>query len=302
MKIIITGANSFIGKRLVERIGKIGWEVVLVMRPGRSTDCLPQGCQVLYLSMEEYNRLGTLAGPCDCFVHLAWNGTRGNTRMDRELQNSNTIHSLEAVQSMLAVGCGRVITAGSQAEYGPHAGSITEESVCEPNTEYGKAKLRFYESAASLCIQNGVQYKEPRIFSLYGSGDFSGTMIISTLENMLAGRPCQLTHGIQMWDFLYIDDAVEALTQLCWKSCPNGIYNFGSGDVRQLKDYVLEMARLTESRSDLQFGKVPYPETGMVSLWPDISKLKRELDWKPRVAFAEGIRTIINTMDGMGTL
>lgn len=302
MKVTITGANSFIGKRLVERICKMGWESVLVMRPGRSAGQLPQNCQVLYLSMEEYDRLGALVGPCDCFVHLAWNGTRGNTRMDQDLQNMNAVYSLQAVQSMLAVGCGRVITAGSQAEYGPHMGQIKEESICSPNTEYGKAKLRFYESVASMCIKNRVQYKEPRLFSLYGPGDFSGTMVISTLMNMLADRPCQLTQGIQMWDYMYIDDAIEALTQLCWKPCPNGVYNFGSGDVRQLKDYVLEMAQLTRTSSDLQFGELPYPSTGIVSLWPDISKLKRELDWEPRVTFAKGILTIINALNGMAAL
>ncbi len=38
-----------------------------------------------------------------------------------------------------------------------------------------------------------------------------------------------------MWDFLYIDDAIEALYRLCTQECPNGVYNFGSGDVRQLR-------------------------------------------------------------------
>lgn len=300
MKVIITGANSFIGKRFAEHICNMGWEAVLVMRPGRSTD--QKNCQVLHLSMEEYDRLGKLAGPCDCFVHLAWNGTRGDARMDRELQKMNATYSLQAVRSMLAVGCGRVITAGSQAEYGPHTEQITEDTLCIPNTEYGKAKLRFYEGVMSLCSQNGADYKEPRFFSLYGPGGFSGTMVISILENMLAGRPCQLTQGIQMWDFMYIDDAIEALTRLCWRPCPNGVYNFGSGDIRQLKDYVLEMARLTCSGSDLQFGAAPYPATGMVSLWPDISKLKRELTWEPQVTFAEGIRVIVERMIGAKTL
>lgn len=301
MKVTITGANSFIGKRLVERLCTMGWDIVLVVRPGHNVDQIPLNCQVLYLSMKEYDRLGTMVGPCDCFVHLAWSGAHGNARMDRELQNMNAVYSLKAIQSMLAVGCGRVITAGSQAEYGPHTGQVSEEIICRPNTEYGKAKLHFYEDTVSLCVKNGVCYKEPRFFSLYGPGDFAGTMVISILKDMLVNRPCRLTRGIQMWDFLYIDDAVEALAQLCWKSCPNGVYNFGSGDVRQLKDYVFEMAQLTLTKSDLQFGVVPYPMTGMVSLWPDISKLKRELGWEPQVTFAEGIRTIINAMDRTDT-
>ena len=296
MKIVITGANSFIGRRLAKETEKYGWETVLVMRPEHAQgESVPNG-RILSLCMEGYARLGELAGPCDCFVHLAWNGTRGDSRMDVARQKANLEYSLQGVRSMLATGCGRVVTAGSQAEYGPHKERISEESSCTPNTEYGKAKLEFFRKTAALCAETGTVCIEPRFFSLYGPGDFSGTMIISILQDMLAGRPCKLTEGIQMWDFLHIDDAVNALTALCYASCPDGVYNFGSGDVRRLRDYVEEMASITQTKSSLLFGAVPYPKTGMVSLWPDVSKLKRELHWKPRIAFADGIRSILDTM------
>lgn len=93
--------------------------------------------------------------------------------------------------------------------------------------------------------------------------------------------------------FLYIDDAIEALSRLCTLDCPDGVYNFGSGDARPLKKYVLEMADITHTKSRLQFGVVPYPKTGMVSIWPDVSKLINELDWQPRVSFKQGIQTIL---------
>ncbi len=80
----------------------------------------------------------------------------------------------------------------------------------------------------------------------------------------------------------------------CVEACPNGVYNFGSGDVRQLREYVLEMARITKTGSELLFGAIPYPPTGMVSLWPDISKLKRELHWTPSYSFEAGIVSILS--------
>lgn len=290
MKAVITGANSFIGQRLTNVLYHKGWDIIQVVR--RPFPC-ENGIQQVYLPMEEYGKLGEITGGCDCFVHLAWNGTRGATRMDKVRQENNLFHSLEGVRSMLQVGCGRLITAGSQAEYGPSQVMITEETPCAPNTEYGKAKLAFYEQASKLCITAGVDYKEPRFFSLYGPDDYEGTMIVSVLKEMLKNRPCRLTQGVQMWDFLYIEDAVDALVGLCEKACSNGVYNFGSGDVRQLKEYILEMAEITNTKSELQFGAIPYPDTGMVSLWPDISKLKKELDWSPQVRFAEGIQTVL---------
>ena len=99
---------------------------------------------------------------------------------------------------------------------------------------------------------------------------------------MLENKPCELTQGIQMWDFLYIDDAIEALYRLCTQECPNGVYNFGSGDMRQLRDYVMEMAQITHTESELRVWRNSYSTTGIVSLWPDVSKLEHELDWAPR--------------------
>ena len=295
MKVIITGANSFIGARMCWRFAKAGWQVTAVMR---NTYDFGENVEQILLDMENYDRLGKLTGGADCMLHLAWNGTRGAARMDRKKQRDNVEYSMNAVRSMLAAGCKRVVTAGSQAEYGPHADQISELTKCMPNTEYGKAKLLFYNEAAALCEALGATCIEPRFFSLYGQGDEPSTMIITTLEKMLHDEPCPLTKGVQMWDYLHVEDACDALLALCVNTnIKSGVYNFGSGDTRPLGEYIREMARITQSNSLLQFGLVSYPETGMVSLWPDVSKLKQTLGWEPRISFAEGIRSIITSLE-----
>lgn len=107
---------------------------------------------------------------------------------------------------------------------GPHTEQIAENSECSPNTEYGKAKLAFYEKLSASCAKAGISYKEPRFFSLYGPDDYTGTMILSILRDMLANRPCRLSECRQMWDYLYIDDAIEGLIRLCKEPCPDGVY------------------------------------------------------------------------------
>lgn len=296
MKIVITGANSFIGTSLAKKANSLGWETVLVVRPGHNSIDGLENCRLVALPMESYDQLGNAVGPCDCLVHLSWNGTRGESRMDAMRQRKNVEYSLRGVQSAIAAGCKRIISAGSQAEYGPHTEKITEDSACRPNTAYGKAKLAFYEALAEICARNHISYKEPRFFSLYGPSDYSGTMIASILKDMLNNSPCRLTKAVQMWDFLYIEDAVEGLIKLCSKACQDGIYNFGSGDTRTLRSFIEEMAEITGTQSELLFGEIPYPDTGMVSLWPDITKIKRELCWEPKISFREGIQSIVKTM------
>ena len=58
----------------------------------------------------------------------------------------------------------------------------------------------------------------------------------------------------------------------------------------------MEMAEITKTESELHFGAVPYPETGMVSIWPDISRMKSELGWKPQVPFKTGIEQILEDL------
>lgn len=294
MRAVITGANSFIGKRLQGVLLNKGWEIIAVTRK-----CTEENANVrnVTMTMQEYHNLGRILGSFDCLIHLAWNGTRGADRMDAEMQNKNVEYSLDAVRAALEVGCKKVITAGSQAEYGPHNDRITEESECRPNTEYGKAKLSFYQKAAKLCAEYGAVCIEPRFFSLYGPDDYKDTMVISTLRHLLSGEECLLTQGIQMWDYLHIDDACNALSALCIKEdVPAGVYNFGSGDVRPLKDYILQMQAIAGGTGKLNFGAIPYPPTGMVSLWPDVTKLKTAINWKPQTTFETGIREIVETM------
>lgn len=299
-RIVVTGATSFIGRHLIDLLIKKDYEIIAVVRKGSSR--LPKALnnekiQVIELNLDEYALMHKyIVKPVDVFVHLAWNGTRGSDRDNKKMQEENYIFSIEAVKEAIKIGCKRFISAGSQAEYGICNSVVTEETICNPVTYYGKEKLKFYEDALEICKKNNVEFKEPRFFSLYGSDDFSGTMIISIINKMLKNEPCELTEGIQMWDFLHIDDAVKGIERLMDCNCPDGVYNFGSGDARILIAFIDEMKECSASKSQLLYGAVPYPITGMVTIEPDISKMQRETGWYPTISFRDGITEIINKM------
>ena len=225
MKIAIAGASCFIGKRLVQASINKDWEVVAVVREGSREipylSSLPN-VSVVQCNMDDYGSLGSMTGAVDCFVYLTWDGTRGEARNDYERQKHNYECGMAAVRSVLDAGCGRVITAGSQAEYGLNGVVITEDMECRPNTQYGIWKLKFFEDAMEMCSMAGVHLKEPRFFSLYGPDDYDKTLIISMIDNMLHNRRCEMTECVQMWDYLYIDDAIAALMLLCEQDCADG--------------------------------------------------------------------------------
>lgn len=299
-KVIITAANSFIGYRLCKRMAEQGYYIYALVRSENKNNVVLnslKNVKIINERMENYKNLPTVIGEsCDIGIALAWNGTRGAARDDTFKQEKNYIYSMDSIISFAKMECQVIVTAGSQAEYGPWEGTekLDESTPCKPNTEYGKYKLKLYHQALKLCESNNIRLIEPRFFSLYGPDDYEGTMIISTIDNMLQNKPCMLTECIQMWDFLYVDDAVEALHKLIASKRAHGVYNFGTGTAKKLKEYVMLMHRLTGSNSKLIFGAIPYPATGIVHTNPSILRLTGEISWKPRTTFVEGIEHVIN--------
>ena len=298
--IIITGATSFIGIHLINELLSKDIKIYAVVRPGtHKIGLLPRTAKVnlVIAGMDDYNKLRNyIKETCDCFVHLAWNGTRGADRMNSDLQAQNYEYAMDAINSSIHLGCRTFIGAGSQAEYGVYNYQISEETICHPNTEYGKQKLKFFEDASILSMHNDLHYKEPRFFSLYGPGDYEGTMVISTIKKMLRNDRCEFTESKQMWDYLYIADAVNGIIKLMDNDCADGAYNFGYGSSRTLKSYIEDIYRITGSKSEMLFGVIPYPKTGMVSIQPCIDKMKRETGWIPKTAFDKGIKNIMNSL------
>ena len=299
-KLLVAGATCFIGERLVHLAAGQGYEICAVVRRGsekaQKIRQIPH-VTVVELDMEEYGQIGKYAVDADCFVDLAWNGTRGAARLDEARQEQNYRHSLAAIRGVTDAGCKKILLAGSQAEYGLCTTEISEETPCAPNTAYGKWKLQLFRDALELCEARQATLIEPRFFSLYGPGDYENTVIMSCIRNMRANQPCKLTQCIQMWDYLYLDDAIEALLRLCKVDCPSGAYNFGSGDTRELKGYIEELRDILKSRSDLLYGAVPYTAAGIVSIHPSIEKLRQTTGWTPKTSFRHGIEAILEATD-----
>lgn len=301
MRLVISGATSMIGAALANKLLENDHEVVAVVRPNtKKTETLKKSpnLSIVECNMKDYAKLnGLIQGNIDAAISTAWNGTRGADRNNKELQEENYKCSIAFLEEMIDKGCKKFLTAGSQAEYGlwDKNEKLNEDVIPNPNTEYGKYKLKFYEYAKDYCKSKGCMLIEPRFFSLYGPKDYEGTLIISTLKKMLENKPCELTKCIQFWDFLYIDDAIEGLMLLLEKDVSEGIYNFGSGYSVPLKNFILKMKEICNSSSELKFGNICYPDSGIVNVNPSINKLE-SYGWKTKISFEDGIKSIIKNL------
>lgn len=301
--ILITGATSFIGLNLIKELIDEYKIIAVVRKKSSKIAMLPEheNLSIIQLNMDEYDNLPLYVteNSLYAFIHLSWGGTRGAERSNADIQKLNYKYSVDALHSAEQLKTKIFMSAGSQAEYGQHYGVITENTVPNPMTEYGKSKLEFYKYAMQYCEKNHIRFLEPRFFSIYGVGDYSGTLVMSVLYKMRNNHDCNLTDCEQMWNFLNIVDAVKGMKILIENvNVKSGAYNFASNDTRKLKEFVYEMAEITNTKSNLNFGELPHNDSGKYGINPDIKKLLNT-GWRPKIEFANGIKKVIDNMVGL---
>jgi nucleoside-diphosphate-sugar epimerase len=114
---------------------------------------------------------------------------------------------------------------------------------------------------------------------------------------MLNNEDVELSACQQLWNFLYVKDCSKQITLLSeWAyvnmETSHEVINLASEDTRTLKSYIEEMYSLTGSSSKLLYGKV-VPKN-LVSLNPDITKLKNAIGFVADYSFAQGYQNVIN--------
>lgn len=218
-RVVVTGASSFIGAYLIQELLKdTENEIYAVIRPNSSNrDRVPQDdrVKIVELDMAQIEELPSyVPGQVEGFYHLAWNGTRGETRDDEKKQKENYEASLLAAKTAEKLQAKMFLGSGSQAEYGIVKEVVSEADEAKPTTAYGKMKKQTYDALKEYFANTSVKLYWVRIFSVFGPEDYEGTLIMSSLDKMQKNEPLQLTECIQKWDYIYIRDVADALGRL----------------------------------------------------------------------------------------
>ena len=286
-KCIVTGAAGFTGCNLVERLLAAGYFVYCVVRENSAHNKRLENLanvQLVYADLAEYKNLyQQIQDTCDAFFHLAWQGER----YDFASQYQNIEYALGALEAAARLGCKRFICTGSQAEYGPKKGLITEETCPHPADAYGVAKLAACLLTRQRAAVFGIEWIWGRIFSLYGKYEDETRMLPALVKSLRENKDFQMaTDGRQNWDYLYVSDGAEALIALLEKGKPGEIYNIAHGNYRMMREFVGLVEKFVGNTAC-----VVYDETNisLYSLQPSSEKLKRDTGWLPQVEFCSGL-------------
>lgn len=302
-RIVITGATGFIGSNLARYFLERGAIVYALVRPGsKNRAALPvhENLKVVDCGLERVEDCIPAIGHADAFFHLAWGGVNREEIDSPEVQARNVSGSLECVRTAARLGCGMFMDAGSRVEYGAVDGVMREDVECHPINQYGRAKWEFYQKAAPLCRKLGLNYFHLRFFSVYGYGDHPWSIISTLVRDLRQDKKVSLSACLHQWNFMYIEDAVQAVYELYRHGRPDGepcsyIVNIAGSDIRPLRSFVEEIHEIVGYRGELEYGTFVQAKEGALSIRPDISRLRRLTrgDWKEQYTFRQGIEETI---------
>ena len=302
-RIVITGATGFIGSNLARYFLERGAIVYALVRPGsknRAALLVHENLKVVDCGLEHVEDCIPAIGHADAFFHLAWGGVNREEIDSPEVQARNVSGSLECVRTAARLGCGMFMDAGSRVEYGAVDGVMREDVECHPINQYGRAKWEFYQKAAPLCRKLGLNYFHLRFFSVYGYGDHPWSIISTLVRDLRQDKKVSLSACLHQWNFMYIEDAVQAVYELYRHGRPEGepcsyIVNIAGSDIRPLRSFVEEIHEIVGYRGELEYGTFVQAKEGALSIRPDISRLCRLTrgDWKEQYTFRQGIEETI---------
>ena len=296
-RVVITGATGMIGLNLINYLLDKNIEVLAIIRRNSSRkEILIQkdNLKIIEFNLEEFKDI-EIQEKYDTFIHLAWDGTFGDSRNNIETQLKNVEYTLDAVRLAKKIGCTKFIGAGSQAEYGRVQGILSHNTPTNPENAYGIAKLCAGKLSRLLAAQLGIEHIWTRILSVYGPYDGDNTMIMSSIREMLKnnGSP-NYTKAEQLWDYIYVEDVAKAFYLIGEKGINNSIYCIGSGKQRPLYEYIQEIRTNIDENIKLNIGFKEYSENQVMNLCADISNLTKDTGFIPETNFKDGIIKTIN--------
>lgn len=312
MRILITGAASFLGRHLVEYFLSKEEEVLALVRENaRGRDELLKyeannKFKLIVLDMKDIERLDTEFDVC---IHLAWGGIGKEGRMDENIQRENIDAAVKLMRVCKERGAKRFLFAGSQAEYGQTLSDIevkygkdfdinnipkqSEKSPTNPKSEYGKAKLELKSKLKNLGDSLGIEYVHMRIFSVFGSGDHETSLISTCIRDFKENKDVHIGECIQSWNYIYIKDLCEAVYLLSKKDLQGEfVFNVAGENNRILMDYVKDIKRLLDSSGGIVVEKKEAASEGLPFLNPSIERLSR-IGFVESYGFEKGIKDCI---------
>jgi nucleoside-diphosphate-sugar epimerase len=253
--------------------GDVTWHVADLLAPGRA-DALARDVRATHL------------------LHLAWYIAPGKWAAARE-NYAWVESSLTLIRAFHEAGGQRVVGAGSCLEYDWRYGYCTEGLTPHtPHTFYGACKHALQTLVTGYASVAGLSSAWGRVFFLYGPHEHPDRLVAAVTRALVQGEPARTSHGLQVRDYLHVQDVADAFVALL-DSGVTGPINIASGQAVTLRHLVERLGALTGRSDLLRIGAIPAAATDTPLVVADVARLSRDLGWHPRLGLDEGLAQTI---------
>jgi UDP-glucose 4-epimerase len=307
VRVAITGAAGFIGRRLVGKLLAKRDEVIALGRRNLPDEMdIDRRLSCLEVDLRDHDPVdlsAKLAG-VDSIVHLAAYIPRDLSdaaEADHCLQinASGTLRMLLAAEQ---AGVRRFIYASAGQFYNCSESAATEDDVVYPSsraTFYLVSKLVGEIYVDYFGRLKKVETVNLRIGSVYGPDMPSTSTMHRLILNVMTGRPIQIeNHGSYRVDLVYVDDVASIICRVL-RSGVTGVYNVGSGKATTMAELIEEIVRQCPGSSPILDHISTSKSLGFSAL--DITKARRDLGFKP-LDLKEGLARTIASVRESGVI
>lgn len=254
-KVLVTGANGYIGRHVVDKLIKLGHDVV-------ATDFVIEGINEkakliegdLFLDMDNaYKRFDKP----DVCIHLAWK--------DGFIHNSDAhmiclSNHYKLIRSLITSGLKDISVMGTMHEIGFYEGEINEETPCNPLSQYGIAKYALRKSVFNLIkdLNSDISLKWLRAFYIFGDDKKNNSIFTKLVKANEEGQSkFPFTSGKNKYDFISVEDLADQIVFASLQDKYNGVINCCSGKAMSLAEKVEEFIEDNKLNIKLEYGVFP---------------------------------------------
>lgn len=270
MKILVTGANGYLGQGIVKHILDLGHQVIAADFSLHHVDERAQKKVCDLFSVEDSYQF--FEQP-DILLHLAWRDgfVHYSDAHIKDLPKHYGFIKLFAESNVK-----KIAVMGSMHEIGFYEGSINEDTPCNPTTPYGISKNALRELTAMFCKQKNKKYQWLRGYYIVGNSEFGSSVFSKITAAEKEGKTeFPFTMGLNQFDFINYEDFCEQVARAVTQDQVLGIINICSGRPEKLADRVERFIKENGYKIKLKYGAFPDRPYDSKAVWGDSSKIER---------------------------
>lgn len=270
MKILVTGANGYLGRGVVKQLLDDGFDVVAT---DFKSDHIDTRATIILGNIFDIDEPFAFFGKPDVLLHMAWKDGFVHGAISHIDDLPKHVHFLS---KMIESGIGRIAVLGSMHEVGFYEGSIDENTPCNPESLYGISKNALRSVIRLECKKRNVPFQWLRGFYIVGNTSDGCSIFSKIIQASQKGeKTFPFTKGLNQFDFLDYDVFCNYTAKAIEQDEVCGVINICSGRPEQLSSRVCRFISDNSLDIQLEYGKFPDRPYDSKAIWGNDAKIRK---------------------------